>query len=292
MTETTEQVINPIWMKTLEELGPDEGTDHVRLVDGGALSWTYGVFPISNWDTVKHSYRGAIVCLDSKTSWRRETIPGYKQRRADRRLTDPRVQEKKALVDRFREALAIDPTLSRCLLEGFEADDTVAIHYLQARAAGRRVKVYAVDKDLVQVPGLMECMYGFDNEKRDKTFSESLKRTPNFWPRCRNERDVLLGQLLFGDRSDSIERLLPRRATDIALNLYHSDTPFMDAHRLWGEKVITALYQLLIPCPRLHALWSQLRLAPGHLLYLVDEGLYWDADMFPHVCVEPVDGGW
>lgn len=254
----------------------------MEIVDGGYLCWKYGLFPVSAWEQVRPNYRGAILCIDSTTSWRASIYPTYKEHRQTKRL-DPKIAAKKAQVVDFRGFLLEDPTISTCYLEGIEADDLVAIHFLQAsHVTDQDLRVYAVDKDLMQVPGLWRFMYDLDNNRSHTELN--YRRAPGYWPGFRDEKDVLLAQLLFGDRSDSIPRLLPRYDRDTARWIWRQSKPLWVCWLQWKEEFVRSLYQLLIPAVCLHRQYPTYRTSPEALILDLESGGYWHPDSFPHIC--------
>lgn len=256
----------------------------IRVVDGGHLAWTYGVFVQNSWSEVKYGYRNAIVCMDSSNSWRREQAPEYKARRALKRLTHEEVAVKKARVDEFRQLLLQDPTLNICMVDGMEADDLVALHYMEAAARGDEVSVYAVDKDLIQVPGLWQHMHRLDGERAHTDLKRYPKSAPAYWPGARHESDVLLAQALFGDRSDSIPRLLPRYDRTTARRVWESNKPFKALWYLFGTDLIRSLYQLIIPSVKLRWDVATILQDPEYLIHMLDTRSYYEPEMFTHDC--------
>lgn len=253
----------------------------MEIVDGGYLAWRYGLFSATAWHSVRLGYRTALICMDSSTSARKAAIPGYKERRAQKRA-DPSVAAKKEQVREFCGLLLDDPSLKTCFVDGMEADDLVAIHFLDYVAKlgqSEPCRIYAVDKDLLQVPGLWRFMHNLDN---DRVFQRlHLRTAPGYWPGYRNESDVLLAQMLFGDRSDSIPRLLDRYDRITAQLIWAHPNPFWRCAELWGSRVFDSLVQLLMPSPFLHVGWP---LTLEELILEVQTTRYWNAFNFPHAC--------
>jgi len=221
--------------------------------------------------------REDIFCLDSADSWRANYVAdNYKGRRAERRALDPIAQQRKATVEVFRSLLREDPLLLTASLPGFEADDVVAICFLN-RPPDREIHaVVAEDKDLVQVPGLWEKMQRTDGEFVFDGIRGLPKKTPGYWSPSKTLRDVLLGQLLFGDRSDSIPRLVYKKDADLVRKIRRLDSPFTSLYHEFGEIVLQNLMLLVIPCPALHFDWElKYSLAPERLLQDLDSGEYW-----------------
>jgi hypothetical protein len=267
---------------------PSESTDNSIdsserwLVDLGYVSWIYGVFQnYGGWDTKRHSYRGSLMCLDSKESWRKSIAPGYKQRRADRRDRSEEAAIRKAKVEAFRAMVLEDFTLELCWIDGFEADDVLAIHALQDPSC----KVVAVDKDLLQVPGLYARMFHHHGEPAWPSIRGANRKYPKFWPAMRSPRDVLLAQLLFGDRSDSIPRMLKARDKWTAQTLFREEAPFQRAWLCFDQGVLlSTLKQLVIPAVALHRDYHRFVHSPLDWMAALDSGSYWDAGAFPHLC--------
>jgi 5'-3' exonuclease len=268
------------WSKLLASI--DRG--HVlKIVDGGAFSWTYALIAPSAWISVRDSYVGAIICLDSAQSVRRDEVPYYKGRRSDRRKTDTRIQDRRAQVAEFWQMIRADKDLTFHSKDGYEADDLVVLNYLQAVDEDKQPRVFGVDKDLLQVPGLYSSMRMWDGSSRVIDLSSCPSRTPGYWPGTRDERDVLLAQLLFGDRSDSIPRVLGRGDKYGARRLHRElEHPFSRAYELYGKQVVDNLWQLLMPHPSLSVLSDVYRLNPEKLLLDIDDRSYWQVVNFRH----------
>ena len=254
----------------------------VHIVDGGALSWSYGLIDPLAWEAVKSTYSRATICLDSPWSARQEAFPDYKSRRADRRASDPRVAERREQARDFKDKIAADEQLFCWEKEGWEADDLVAILYLEARSMGESTRVYAVDKDLVQLPGIHRCLYNFDASERDIDLFQTPRKQPKFWGGTRDNRDVLLFQLCFGDKTDSIPRLLAHLDFGTVHNLKKVENPFWTAYQKWGQPVIDSLLQLVMPSPILHRSWETLKDNPEVFLFQLDSTLYWSHHNFSH----------
>lgn len=263
---------------------PSTKEEVVRIVDGGAFAWTYGLVPFSGWLAVRQSYSSALICWDSDTSIRRDGFAGYKGRREERRKSDPERARRRERVKEFITVIRQDPMIAGCYLEGYEADDLVALHYLHALAAGERVAVYGIDKDLLQLPGIVDRLRNFDGSPRELVLTDYPKRAPLYWPGTRDHRDLLLYQLLFGDRSDSIARLLLKGDKVTARRIHRARFPFLECYERWGARVIASLMLLLMPSPTLSSRWPDYHRNPESLLMDLENDEYWSAAHFPHDC--------
>lgn len=91
------------------------------------------------------------ICLDSRSSWRKELAPTYKAQR------EKLGNDFYATLDRVKERLRADGYL---LLEsdGFEADDLIATLTEEAVSRGHDVGICSADKDLFQLlrPGVVQ----------------------------------------------------------------------------------------------------------------------------------------
>lgn len=252
----------------------------MQIIDGGYLSWVYGTIPHNAWDHARHEYRGDLICMDSQPSesWRLAQSPDYKSRRAGRRLLDPAAAIRKERVTELRSLMMEDPLVHTCYLEGFEADDLVALHWLiypEARVLGE-------DKDLLQVPGLYRKMHNLQGKHLESLVNHRRNRLPMYYPGTRHARDVLLFQLFFGDKTDSIPRLTYKKDARLINSCYHDDEPFAKAYHYLGDPVIESLKLLLVPCLGLHREIDRLLKDPRLLLRELDSGMYWTASNFYH----------
>ena len=257
----------------------------MRLIDAGYFSWVYGTRPqFGGWDTLRMSFKADLFCMDSPQSWRAEVVTrNYKGRRAERRELDPAAMARKEQVEVFRTILREDPLVRSIELEGYEADDLVAVAFLNSLYQNNPVdSIIAMDKDLVQVPGLWPKMQRTDGSYVFDSITGLPKRVPMYWGRSKTPRDVLLGQLLFGDKSDSIPRLVYKKDSSLVAALKRSEQPFTDLYEALGIPVLTSLWLLVIPAAPLHDQWPVYERNYRKFLRDLDNGSYWMGPWLPN----------
>jgi len=253
-----------------------------RLIDGGYLSWIFGTRPsFGSWSTVRFSYRDSLLLMDSRESSRREGFPAYKERRATKRKEDPKKKATRDRVMRFATMLREDPIVETIDYPGAEADDLVALFWM---AGHGKEGVIAVDKDLWQVPDLLEVMVGHHEEYASDRFAKWCKKIPKYTERPVEPWQFVLHQCLFGDRSDSIPRLLPSRKVTEARELYKKTWKggLSAGMEVFGMPFIQNLHLILVPGPFLRIDYEQLKASPVELMELVTTGEYWDSEMFDY----------
>lgn len=235
-------------------------TDTRFIVDGGYLSWIYGSSydRLNTWTTDSRTKfskaAGAIILLDSdRLSLRREFDKSYKERRVTRKTEDPVWIEKTRMVNEFKsEWIRPDPSLNTVLIEGLEADDLIALT-VSAGILPAPVKVIGVDKDLLQL-GDWDCFQMTRVTGERMTLSHFSAKFPKAAiPFIRDPRDVLLALTLMGDKSDSIERLIPPRRLDIFQEVMMNANPFRRAKILFGQDFLRNLYLAILPGPFCYA---------------------------------------
>lgn len=215
------------------------------LIDGGYLSWVFGTRPEwGGWDTTKQKYTKSLIVLDSPHSLRLAIYPDYKVKRVTKRREDNEWSFRREAVMGFRRYLRADSLVPTFEVPGAEADDIVAILWMK----GWGERVMAVDKDLLQVPGII--LTNHHNEPmvhKKRMFPNYVKLPTNPW-------GFALCQALFGDKSDSIPRLMPSNGYQ-SRDLWHrikSDVdPLGCAYSLFGERFWVNLQLVLIPTPLL-----------------------------------------
>jgi hypothetical protein len=222
------------------------------LIDGGYLSWSYGVSPERQeyWKTNCSMYHwkttGHLFVMDSVAQGHRiEFDPTYKLRRREKREADPEWLERTASVHQFRnEVLYQDNNLSLVKCEGFEADDLLAV---LADRLKKPVKIVGVDKDLLQLGDQVEI------RRLDGTLVEIsgfAGRLPVGLGRfLRTPLHILLTLSIFGDKSDGIPKLLAPRQLGPLREIYNHAKPFTRAYELFGQAFIHNLYLTILPGP-------------------------------------------
>jgi len=223
----------------------------MHLVDGGYVSWTYGVDArkASAWDTAKWAFsknNGAIFLMDSSSSYREDFYPDYKSRRRNQYIDHPERLERKERVDRFKEMIRADPTLAIAEVEGLEADDLIALYSLMYPF--QDITVTGIDKDLLQLRPRIRLFKTDQEEVTIKTFANRMQKT--LAPHIHTPHDVLLSIAIMGDHSDSIPRLVPPRQLELFIDVLHHPDPWGRAIQLFGyDEVARNCYLTVLPWP-------------------------------------------
>jgi hypothetical protein len=241
-----------------------------RLIDGGYLSWMYGTSAGSygNWDQARFEYRDDLIILDHPAALHRELLfPEYKLRRKNRSKEDPERQRLRKRVGEFQELLREDPILHWDWEPGWEADDLLLYTWLMS---GRNKEIVGVDKDYFQVPGIWPYLRNIHGDSILTEFSNVSRRFPRFCYPIRSPRQFLLAQVLLGDRSDGVPRILLPRDFPTYMRIRGSVAPFTAAYELFGSDALLNVLLLLMPNPGPQT--------DGGLSLLseLDEGSYWD----------------
>ena len=145
------------------------------------------------WYRQKYSgeYGQIVICCDSKSNWRREVFPYYKQRRRDKRNEDGKDWD--SIFDMFSMVKAsFKANLQEVVLEidGLEGDDLIA---LGAKYINKRPHlIISSDKDMMQLTALPGV----------KMWHVLHQEFVEF-----DERAHIL-QILKGDRSDGVPSIL------------------------------------------------------------------------------------
>lgn len=136
-------------------------------------------------------YGHVVICCDSKSNWRRDLFPYYKQRRRDKRSSDEKDWD--SIFDMFSLVKSnFSKNMQETVLEidGLEGDDLIA---LGTKLITKRPHlIISSDKDMTQLlmqPGV-------------KMFHVLHQEFAEF-----NDRDFIL-QVLKGDRSDGVPSIL------------------------------------------------------------------------------------
>jgi hypothetical protein len=255
---------------------------NIRLADGGYIAWRYGASIGTQRDWIggawtDHSrHTGTIILRDSEYGYREELMSTYKARRREKIIVDKTKADKRRLVKDFeRDHITFNEKLITLAWRGLEADDLVslfALHYLRSH----KTRVAGMDKDLLQLPTTELHLVG--NGGRPRTIESFAAHLPvSVRPYVRRHRDILLCLVLLGDKSDSVNRLLPQRSFATMIELLHEARPFEQACRLFGSDVATNLYLTVLPGPWV---FSTLPTA-ADVVYLVDRGEWWtDAALY------------
>lgn len=200
------------WSSLMSELGhPDlserglaiprvaELSDFTGTADGGYVSFLYGVKDdYGGWDYAKSNFSTLLVIMDRAPTSRTSHFPEYKQKRKTRRKEDPSRVLKYQQVRSLRNHMEEDIEVHTTYLDRYEADDVLALLAIKGIGGG---KVVGRDKDFAQV----ESMELIDIKGKP---SIPNMRLPKYAKTPTTPQAYLLTQCLFGDKSDSIPRLM------------------------------------------------------------------------------------
>lgn len=248
----------------------------MRIIDGGFLSWMYGTTRLihNGWIASKGRYsarKGNIILLDSHESLRARYYSDYKSRRKLKRDEDPEQRQKAEEVRRFKhEFIYPDPTLKFVEHSGLEADDLVACIILKALAP-LPLEILGVDKDLLQLPR-GSCVLRHPTHGISTIEKYAAKMPKSIAPYVTSPKDVLLSLVLYGDKSDSIPRLLQPGTSGLNLfrEIRESHQPFIFGRALFGEAFDRNCYLAVLPGPWCFNPIPKDRDVP----YLIESGLY------------------
>lgn len=250
----------------------------MRIVDGGYLSWMYGTRPeFGSWASVRYDYINSIIFMDSSVNARVQLNPLYKQRRRTKEVTKPELRARRAQVEKFQRWLRSDPLLTTYSHPGCEADDLVALTSLLYPE--KVTEVIGIDKDYLQVPGLRTKLRTIQLDRINWPLRFQKSFPKGALVSGLHEPDGFLrAQVLLGDKSDSVPRLLPLRNYQLYRELCQQPTwaPLISVFGF--QRVFESLQLLLMPgvflCKDFHLL------SPQRLLTQVQLGLYWDPEHF------------
>src|SRR5690606_20816099 len=199
-------------------------------LDGGYLSWVWGTKAgrTNSWNQARFKYHGTgLIIMDPPGELMRSAFdPDYKRRRRDKRKRSEFRQYRSELVNQFRETLREDPVVTVVEVPGYEADDIVALTWMNSPQEVS-LWVVGVDKDFLQIPGLSDRMVDVHGQRtRDGWVYGSTRLFPQYAMRCiNNSRDFIFAQVMLGDSSDSIPRLIPRNRQKEYEKLAKSEAP-------------------------------------------------------------------
>jgi len=259
-------------------------------VDGGYISWVYGSRPnFGSWDVAKEAYSydaGAVILMDSPELWRTYFYEDYKGKRARGRKEDPQKQARHRIVQLFRRIILQDPRLHTVIVRGCEADDLLAVSWILGHG---RDKVIAIDKDLRQVPGLGKALRDSSGEPLSGSWGGS--KFPKYVNPPRSSGEFLLYQALFGDKSDSVPRILPLYSEGKMLFGWFMSMPtllkrYWAAYTYFGYPLIRNLKLLVVPAEFLRKdLEDSIEQGsdPSVFLDLLASGEYWEPEGFQHL---------
>lgn len=256
-----------------------QGMDITMLIDGGYLMWSYGVKPnYGGWHSARFKFKGGLLLIDSDSEWRRTIHPAYKSRRKEKIKASPEKQRKAAMVHDFKDVLGWDGTLSSLQVEGYEADDLISLLFLMGIGSDH---VVAVDKDLHQVPGMKSAMHNHFGESSSRPM-KLPKYAVRHYGHPKQPWEYVLIQALFGDKSDTIPRLLPSHPTR-AKNLYNwirgEQSPlqqYQTAIEHLGESFLRNVLLVIMPPPWMLEGWED--------RYMLQQWPDWSKELFSGIC--------
>lgn len=227
------------------------GSADIMAVDGGYLSWCVGTRDESHlawrdmrWKFTPHA--GSIICLDSpsKGGWREQVDSNYKLRRRNNVNKDG-VKER---VNKFvNDHWDDDPGLCVFTAPELEADDLVALIALATEGS-----ILGIDKDLLQLPGV--TTYRLNGSPVSITEDFAQRYAGRLYPAIRKPIDVLTVLATMGDRSDGIQRSLPKKDGNqwleaLAVIIATEPYPMQLLASLLGPTFVNNLYLAVLPCP-------------------------------------------
>lgn len=247
------------------------GTDYKRVIDGGYLSYLIGIRDNRSdfWSTTKWHLKDALLAMDSR-SYRYELFPAYKSARSLKRVSGPKKLQYDQ-VKMFREQIIQDISIEIAQVPGVEADDIVAAVWMD----DQDLDVVAIDKDLHQVPGIFEAML----RGSGRPITPLLDKVPQYMMNVRGTpASMVLTQVLKGDKSDSIPRLLSSNVTE-AREQWRNYNPknelrsFERFYKLFGAAFMRNLSLMLIPGPLLSDHYDD-------SFSRICDGTYWRSENF------------
>lgn len=255
------------------------------LADGGYLMWCYGVkHGYRGWNHGRLKFEDHLIFLDHDSTWRRDIFPGYKERRKERRAESVEQREKTERVREFKELMSIDGTVMSAAVEGCEADDLISLFFLLGIG---NESVVGVDKDLFQIPGLSDVMMTHKDEPSTGRFRKLPKYVTQTYGHPKESWEFILTQALFGDKSDSIPRLLSSKGWE-ARSQYmqlrpwpssHGKEVFETCHASLGQDFIRNILLVLLPAPWIREdvsyLLESMNGKPEYLFESIVSGDYW-----------------
>jgi hypothetical protein len=176
-------------------------------------------------------------------------------------------------------------------VEGCEADDLIALFFMLGVGNG---SVVGVDKDLFQVPGLSKVMATHKDVPSTGRFRKLPKYMVDRYGHPEEPWEFILTQTLFGDKSDSIPRLLSSKGWEAkgqyaSLRGHESKAPssiFETCYASLGDHFIRNILLVLLPAPWIRrdvsGLLESMKGKPEYLFDLIVSGDYW-TDLCPYL---------
>ena len=218
------------------------------IIDSGTLSWkiVYGMqYGCDPWEfTDPMMERGALLCIDSRESVRKNTYPWYKANR--KALPEATKTLLYASIEWLKQAQQRYP--SNCVKwSGWEADDLCAYHFQPGNFPESLGDiVMSTDKDLLQIPDVTLV----DKDKLPWSFERVNKKQKRI--QIHTAEQWLVFQLLQGDVADNIPRLSPSSDRHTGRAILASPEPLRATIATYPiEEVRQRLDVLLCPSPLL-----------------------------------------
>lgn len=183
------------------------------IIDGGYLNYRMIFDNYETWEFI-YAPRVDLFAFDSSESFRKQLFNGYKSKRKK----DEALQEKLAFIKKLIQAKKTMPHLS---IDGLEADDLVACY----KIFHPEYAIVGIDKDYFQLPSLQYCLtYTLNQYRKDAV----LRKLPLLSSPLA-AKNFALFQMLWGDTSDNIPRLLPKTgAKELVAHLVNSKSLYED----------------------------------------------------------------
>lgn len=222
------------------------------LIDGGYLSWFYGVRDHGRfaWMKKRIQYQnpGVKVVFDSDRNWRTEVYPDYKLHRRMRIEDNFEDRLKKARVESFKKEIFHTPYLNCIGVEGLEADDVVSWLVMANWDGLNPTRVVGIDKDYAQL-GQRIKLEPLGGQVR----SDPMLKYPKTIHGCiHGPEDFVMVLALLGDKSDDIPRLIPpMKLKEFQQIMSHKTMQYRMQHALdsYGYDFLRNLYLVVLPGP-------------------------------------------
>lgn len=252
-----------------------------KIVDAGYYTFVVGLHgDFAHWNKERIEFKrdGVLMLLDRSPTFRKELLPEYKSRRKKKRDDDPERMAKYQRVREFRALVEEDPVVPTIAYPGVEADDLVALLHLWTQWEDRKpFQVVAIDKDLYQVPGLHAVM----KDRMGKTKPFQMRKLSGYAKQPKPPWSWAFTQAIYGDKSDSIPRLLSSNGHQARRQYLHctkTSKPlhcFRRARDLFGEQFMRNLWLVLMPGPFLRIDWPMMQKDWEYTFSLLTTGAYW-----------------